>query len=113
MTDTSCYVTDWYNATAGTPLLYFYDRDYWSSARASLALAKMADAREGALKSSNSDLTDRCDQFSSENDQLRSSNIALQLQLQRLKALHVQVAKELAEPCCPSQLPSAEANVSC
>lgn len=78
-----------------------------------MALANMADTRERSLRSSNKVLAARNNQFSSENDQLRSSNIALQLQLQRLKALHIQVAKELVEPCSPTQLPSAEAEVSC
>ena len=87
---------------ADAPLLYFYGRDYWSTARASLALANISDAREAQLQLSNANLTSGNNKLTSENNQLRSSNIALQLQLQRLKAVHAQVAKELAEPCLMS-----------
>lgn len=88
---------------ADTPLLYFYDRDYWSTARASLALANISDAREAQLQLSNANLTSGSNQLTSGNNQLRSSNIALQLQLQRLKAVHAQVAKKLTEPCLLSE----------
>ena len=36
--------------SAGSPLLYFYGREYWVTNRASSALAGLADKREGKLK---------------------------------------------------------------
>lgn len=89
---------------AGSPLLYFYDRDYWSTARASLALANISDARESELSMRNTQLTANHDKLSLENAQLQSSNAALQLQLRKLTTLHVKVAKELVDPCLLSEL---------
>ncbi len=53
----------------GTPLLYFYGRDYWITNRASLALATLADAREGKLRRENEALQRRLDQMQQQREQ--------------------------------------------
>jgi len=53
----------------GTPLLYFYGRDYWITNRASLALATLADAREGKLRRENEALQRRLHQMQRLHDQ--------------------------------------------
>lgn len=92
----------------GAPLLYFYDRDYWSTARASLALANISDARESELLSRNTELIANCDNLSTENAQLKAKNAATQLQLQKLMTLHLKVAKDLVEPSRFWELPAHE-----
>ena len=65
----------------GSPLLYFYGRGYWITNRASLALATLADEREGKLK---------------------RENAALQSRLQQIQQQHLQAVELLVSTamCC-------------
>ncbi|DBA86659.1 TPA: hypothetical protein ACH3X1_005123 [Trebouxia sp. C0004] len=53
----------------GSPLLYFYGREYWVTNRASLALATLADAREGKLRRENEALQRRLHQMQQQHEQ--------------------------------------------
>ena len=53
----------------GSPLLYFYGRDYWITNRASLALATLADTREDKLRRENEALQRRLHQMQRQHDQ--------------------------------------------
>ena len=60
------HVTVW---SIGSPLLYFYGRGYWITNRASLALANLADEREGKLKRENEALQRRLQQIQQQHHQ--------------------------------------------
>ena len=55
--------------STGSPLLYFYGREYWIANRASLALATLADAREGKLRRENEALQQRLHQMQQQHEQ--------------------------------------------
>ena len=67
---------------AGMPLMYCYGRDYWGGIRGSTALAKLCDDRETCLQSEIIQLQGSKTQLLADNEQLRISNLALQLRLQ-------------------------------
>ena len=79
-------------AAAEELLLYFYGREYWSTARASMALAKMSDDKEAQLMRRNAELE-------AHTQQLMTSHIALQVQLRELKAVHVNLVKQTEGVC--------------
>ncbi|KAL0024778.1 hypothetical protein WJX79_006125 [Trebouxia sp. C0005] len=60
---TTCFLPE------GSPLLYFYGRDYWITNRASLALATLADTREDKLRRENEALQRRLHQMQRQHDQ--------------------------------------------
>lgn len=77
---------------AGELLLYFYGREYWSTARASMALAQMSDDKEAKLMRRSAELT-------AHNQQLMASHLALQVQLRDLKTVHVNLVKQTEGVC--------------
>lgn len=81
--------------TVGMPLMYCYGRDCWSGIRGSTALAKLSHDREAHLQSQILELHGSQTRLLSDNEQLRVSNLALQLRLQRaLQALKGSVSKQ-------------------
>ena len=81
----------------GTPLLYFYGRGYWVTARADQALATMADERESLLRREQEQTRRENEALKQEQVQLRRENEDLKRCLQELHQKHGHAALGLVQ----------------
>ena len=93
------YVSD---ALTGTPLLYYYGREYWVTTRASQALATLTDEREALLRREQEQLCRENEALKQEQEHLWRENNSLRCCLQTLHQQHGGAALQLVQvlTCC-------------